>query len=128
MKTVVLPSGAKLDITASPFAVAKNLFQSVLKELKSVKVDSQAQVFNLAKDTVCSLICSPEVEAALSECMKKVAYKDKRITADTFEAIDAREDYLEVCYEVAKENLTPFMRHVYAQYSPLLEKLKSTLA
>lgn len=128
MKTIALPSGAKLDITVSPFGVSKALYQAVLEEAKTVKAESSDSVLNLSKDVICTLLSSQKVEAALNECMKKVVYNGKRIDSETFEPVAAREDYLLVCMEVAKENITPFMKPLYARYSPLLEKLKIFLA
>lgn len=128
MKTVMLPSGAKLDITVSPFGISKNLYQAVVEEAKNVKANSEDSIFNLGKDIVCTLLSSQKVEAALNECMKRVVYNGKRVDSDTFEPVETREDYIPVCIEVAKENINPFMKHLYAQYSPVWEKLKGFLA
>lgn len=127
-KLITLPSGAKLEITVSPFAISKDLYHAVLEEAKEIKVSSQDQVFNVTKDVFCTLLSSKKVEAALNECMKRVAYNSRKIDSETFEPVEAREDYFLVCFEVAKENITPFMKHLYAQYAPILEKLISTLA
>lgn len=128
-KSVSLPSGAKLDITVSPFAISRSLYQAVLEETKSLKLDPKAEVdVNLMKDLFCTLLSSKKVESCLDECMKRVTYNGKKIDGDTFEPISAREDYLTVCWEVASENIVPFTKSLSAQFSPALEKLKATLA
>lgn len=124
-----LPSGAELVITVAPFIDSRALYQSILKEMKHLKMEAKTELnTNFVKDIFCSLLSSKEVEVALDTCMKRCTYKGLKIDDDTFESIDARGDYLLVCVEVAKENILPFMKSLYAEYAPMWEKLKSNLA
>ena len=72
---------------------------------------------NLRKDLFCTFLASKKIEAALAECMKRVTYNGLKITEDTFEPVEARDDYLTVCVEVTRENVVPFMKSLFA-YGP----------
>lgn len=122
---VALPSGAKLHISLSPFAVSKALYQAVLEEAKLLKLDTDADVdINLFKDLFCSGFSSKKIEVCLEACMRKATYNGIRITADTFEPEEARQDYMQVCWEVAYANLLPFTKSLSQLYSGTLAKVQ----
>ncbi len=128
MKLIDLPSGAKLSITLAPFKDSKTLYQAVLEEMKTLKLDPEADVdVNLWKDLFCTFLSSKKIETALSACMQRALYNNLKISDDTFEPEAARDDYLTVAWEVAYANVLPFLKSLSAQYAPLLEKAKSTL-
>lgn len=128
MKEITLESGRKLRISPAPFPLAKNLYQAVTEELKIVSLDPQAQVdVNFYKNLFCSGLSSKRIDSALAECLKRALYEGGPITEDTWEPVAAREDYLQVCFEVAKENLLPFTKSLYAKYYHILEMLKVNL-
>lgn len=130
MREVKLPSGAVLKIGAAPFAVAKALYQAVLNELKAIQIDSKTQVASIYKDLFCVGFSSKEIEACLWECFKKCTYNDGRgdlrIDDQTFEPIERRDDYMQVCMEVAKENILPFGKSLYAEYQKALTMIEDT--
>jgi hypothetical protein len=129
VKVIALPSGAELKIDVAPFAVAKALYQSILEEMKAVQIDPEQEVdVNLFKDLFCVSFSSKKIELALKECMKRAIYNGARITDETWEPVEARDDYLKVCFEVAKENIAPFVKSLYAEYSHLQEMLRSVPA
>lgn len=122
---VALPSGAKLAFNVAPFAEAKALYQAGLEEMKSLSLNDHAQVdANFWKDIFCVGLSSKKIEAALNVCLGRATYNGHKITNDTWEPIAAREDYMVVCFEVAKENILPFTKSLYAKYSHILEALK----
>jgi hypothetical protein len=123
-KKVILPSGAELMITLSPFAVSKALYQAVMEEGKSIKVDTQAEVYDLVKNIFCTGFSSKKIESCLDECMKRVTYNGRKVDNDTWEPVEARGDYITATYEVAKENILPFLKNLYAEYSVVLEMLQ----
>lgn len=127
MKEVKLPSGAILKMGVNPFEVSRTLYQAVLDEMKSLPFHSQEEIGNLYKNMLCAGFASKKIEAALWECFKKCQYCDGRgelkIDKDTFEPLEARFDYIDVCMEVAKENIGPFGKGLYAQYQILLEMM-----
>lgn len=121
MREVVLPSGAKLQISPSPFLVSKALFQSILEEAKSLKLDPQAEIdVNMFKDMFCGGFSSRKIELCLNECLKKVLYNGLRIDEETFEPDAARQDYVTVCWEVILENVTPFTKALTSKFSAIL--------
>jgi hypothetical protein len=124
---VKLPSGATLKITPGSFLESKNLYQALLSELKVVKLDKEIVTkmdeADLIKDLFCVGFSSPLIEAALWPCFKRCTYNpgkpgsaDVRIDDATFEPIDAREDYIQVCVEVAKVNVAPFAKSLFASW------------
>ncbi len=126
---MILKSGKELVITLAPFAASKALWQAVLEEAKGLNIQDDTDLgVALIKDLFCVGFSSKKIEAALDECLKRATYAGLKIDADTFEKEEARADYIEVCYEVAKANLLPFTKSLYAQFSPMLEKLKNSPA
>lgn len=128
-RLVSLPTGKELDITVSPFSISKALYQAVCEEVKNLKLDPEAEIdANFWKDIFCSGLSSKKIDLALDECMKRCTYGGLKIDKDTFEPVESREDYLLVCFEVAKDNITPFTKSLYAQFGTVFQKLKNTLA
>lgn len=124
LKEVKLKSGSVLKIMPAPFADAKALYQACLSELKTLKVDPNQEIdVNLFKDLFCAALASKEIEVHLWACMKRCLYNNERVNTGTFEPVEARGDYIEICVEVAKENVLPFGKSLYAEYFPQLEKI-----
>jgi len=130
MKIVDLPSGRKLEISdpPAPFAVSKALYQAVLDELGHLEINVSGNVANMMKDIFCTGFSSKKIEACLDECLKRVTIDKVKINEQTFEATSARQDYMDVCYEVALENLLPFTKSLYAKYQAILGKVESIQA
>lgn len=124
MREVVLPSGAVLKITVAPFADSKRLCQAVLRQASAIQLADKLDIAYFLKDVFCLSFSSPEIEAALWECFKRCTYNsgdaDAKISSDTFEDVKARDDYMVVCIEVAKDNIFPFMKSLYAQFSTVV--------
>jgi hypothetical protein len=120
LTTVKLPSGAELKISSAPFADAKALYQAVLAEAKSIRVEFATEVdMNLLKDIACLALSSKTIEDAVNVCMKRALYNGKNVSQDTFEPEEAREDYIPAVIEVTRVNITPFMKSLYAQLRAL---------
>ncbi len=121
---MLLKSGKELKVTLAPFAQSKALLQALLEEAKGIQLESATELdVSLFKDLVCTAIASQKVEAALLKCMERALYQGVKIGPDTFEPAEARGDYLEVCFEVAKENVLPFMKSLSAQFAAIREGL-----
>lgn len=124
-----MPSGAILKITLAPFKDAKALYQAVLEDVQGLKLNPKDDVdVNLFKDLFCIGMSSKKIELALVECMKRVLYNELKIDDRTFEPESAREDYFQVCIEVAKANIAPFVKNLMQQYSHILPMLQKDLA
>lgn len=125
-KAITLPSGSKLEITVSDFKTSKALYVAMAAEAKSLKLDPNAEVdVNFLKDIFCAGLSSKAIEESLDACMKRCTYNGLKITTDTFEPVDARQDYLMVCFEIAKENVEPFTKALGQKLSPILDLLKA---
>jgi hypothetical protein len=120
-----LPSGAELRITLAPFSDANALLQVALEELKNLKMAYSTEIdTNFIKDIICAGLSSKKFEAALWKCMERALYNNLKITEQTFEPAEARQDYFMVCFEVAKENIVPFTKTLM----PLLSQVREILA
>lgn len=122
MREVILPSGAVLKIGAAPFVDAKELYQAVLREVRGVEGTTYTDIF---KELVCIGFSSPLIEKCLLKCLERCTYNaasgegagvDLKITTDTFEPVERRDDYMKVCAEVVKENVLPFGKSLYAEF------------
>lgn len=124
-KEIELPSGRKIEITPAPFSEAKRLYQSLASEFMRLDIRETDEMGNLIKNVLCLGISSAVVDSALSPCIKRCTYEGRKIVEDTFEPVEAREDYLDVCYEIAKENVQPFMKSLFAQFRVISGTLES---
>lgn len=121
-----LPSGATLKITLGSFAESKALYQACLEEMRGLHVDPHEEIdVNLFKNLFCVGLSSKKIEAALVPCMKRCLYNDLKMDDATWEPVEARQDYVMACFEVAKENIAPFAKSLYAELSPLWAKIQT---
>lgn len=113
-REVKLPSGAVLKVQAASFEDAKTLYQAVLEESKSLEFKSGLDVSELLKSLLAYTFASKRIESALWVCFQNCIYNggagDLKIDKDTFQKVEAREDYPIVCLEVAEENIRPFTK------------------
>lgn len=119
-REVKLDSGATLRIQMAPFDASKNLYQAILRELNVVEIAGKVQMGELYKNLFCRGFASPEIEACLWPCLKCCTYDDGngelKIDKDSFEPVERRADFVYVCMEVAHDNVSPFMKGLYAEY------------
>jgi hypothetical protein len=133
MKEIKLASGSILKIGVVPFEDARGLYQLLLGELKNIKLNTRDELANVLKDAFCAGFASKAVEAQLWVCFKKCLYCNKqgvelKIDKDTFEPMDAREDYIEVCTATMTEVIAPFSKGLYASFQTLFEKADGVLS
>lgn len=131
-KEIKLPSGAILKVAPAPFADSKALYQAILEEGKGIKVNSREEFGDLVKNVFCYSFASPKIEACLWKCFEKCLYDDTKgsaakIDKDTFEPTERRQDWTQVCFEVAMENVSPFARGLMPLYSQILASAESIL-
>lgn len=125
MKEVTLKSGKILRIGLAPFATSKNLFDAICTEMRESNIDAKQEVdVNFIKNALFGLLSSKQVELALNKCLERCVYDgSKIIPEETFESEAAREDYLEICFEVSKANVMPFMKNLSSKFAPFLSEL-----
>ncbi len=116
MRSVSLPSGATLQIGVAPFAVAKNLHQALLRELSSVQIQGEMDLVSVWKDLFCLGFSSKHIDAAMTPCLARCLYNGAKIDDQTFEPVANRDDYMTVLMEVAKENVLPFAKSLFAEW------------
>jgi len=114
MREIILPSGAVLKIQPASFAEARNLYQSVLEELKKIRYEGEFFSFNFFKDAMCALFSNKKVEICLDQCLRRCLYNDFKIDEKTFEKKETWVDFVDVCHEVGKENIDAFMESLCA--------------
>lgn len=128
-RKVKLPSGAELEVQVAPLAAAEALSMAVASELRALRMDaSQTIDVNFAKDLFCTAVASPAIKAALEPCMKRCLYAGLPISDDTFEPVDARQDLWLAKYEVAYDNVHPFMRGPLSRYGAFFDNIRKLLA
>lgn len=119
-----LSSGASLRINIASFTDGRALYQSILREMKILKISEDQDIdVNLLKDMFCILLSSEEIEKKILVCANKALYNDIKITEETFEPVEAREDYIECLYHVALENIRPFGKALIAEYKDVFDKI-----
>lgn len=130
MREVKLPSGAVLKVNLAPFPESKALYKAVIAEVKGIQLLSSAEMANVYKDLFCAGMSSDKIEACLMKCLLRCTYNDHQIKdLDLlFEPLQAREDYLHVCLEVAIENLLPFGKDLYALFERAILAFDKRLA
>lgn len=127
-RKVTLPSGAELEVIPAPFAAAKALYQAALAEITALKMAGNDEFdVNLIKDIFCAGLSSKKIDAALDACLSRCLYNGEKITAATFESVEARQDYIIVQWEVAYDNVHPFLKGLLSKYATQIEKLKTAL-
>ena len=130
LRDVPLPSGATLKIQSAKFADAKALLSAATAEFRGFELTAKTDMAALYKELACIAFSAPAVEAALWKCMESCLYVVGEVTTklapSVFEPVERRDDFIKVCMEVAKENIGPFMKSLYAAYSQALEALENS--
>lgn len=106
------------------FREANALQKAIAKETKKLEVKGDLDLnYEFMKNLLCSALASDEIEAALKPCLKRCLYGDFKIDENTFEDVEARQDYFTVCFEVIKENLLPFVKGLSFQLKDLFQEV-----
>lgn len=123
-----LPSGSKLEITPLPYLKAWGVSQIVLKEIEKIGLDTKelksidfknlmaVDALNF-KNPLCSVLSSDPILEAAKTCMERCTYNGLKIDDDTFERIEARQDFLPVVFSVLKENISPFFANLFSFFT-----------
>ncbi len=124
-----LPSGAKLRIQLAPFAVSKALYQALLREIRNLDTmpGGDFGVEMILLKAFALGFSSRHVEDALWACFERCTYSGVKIDKDTFEPVAARDDYVKTCAEVARANVFPFMKSLFAEFKTGISIAESAL-
>ena len=123
-------NGVKVKINPADFVISMKLKNAVLKAVKDSGVD--VSKIDLKKITAASLQpilevvlyadTNEAVESSLFKCLERCTYNGEKIIRDTFEPIEAREDYYEIVIACLKENLSPFFKNLISKLRSLTPK------
>lgn len=123
MEKVKLDSGKELSITAAPFETSKELFQVVMGSMQGIKFDGDAEMdINFFKELFVVAASSKKIEEHIWACMDKCLLDKTRITKEMFEDEKLREDYMDVMFHVARVNIRPFMKNLFAKLRHLMSQ------
>ena len=132
LKEINLPSGAVLKIGNTPFEASLALKEAVMEELKALPFKADADVTDVIKNLYCISFSSQKIKTALWECLKRHTYNsgqgDLKITSQTFQPAEARQDYETVCMEVTQAELAPFGKQGFAKFARLAGEMINSLA
>ena len=131
-KEIKLPSGATLRIRNIPFSVARELFESVQVEAKTIKFDKDMELSLFFKDIFCTIFSSQIIKPKLAKAMGFCTYDngngELRVEDSIFEPMEARKDYVHVCLAVGQECVLPFMSDLSQVFSQVFALMGSTPA
>ncbi len=118
-------SGKKIVINAADFQDVLELKSAIGRVMSgsdfSFNVDANKSVneqeFDVAAIAKIALLVdsSPEIQDVMFKCLARCTRGGEKITLNTFEDIDAREDYYEIVIACLKENLRPFFKALLSQ-------------
>ena len=117
-ESLTLPSGRELQLGIAPFAVGMKLVKTLAAEAKNVDVELESldlsklagKNLNSIKNLVLQMLSSDALEAALFQCMERCLLDGQKITRQTFEPEDMRQDFFPVAWEVIAFNVAPFAK------------------
>jgi hypothetical protein len=120
-------NGANITINASSFGDALLLKKEAVKIIKKSNIDIASidlDFKNLKIEAIQKIInilleadSNDDFEKAVFNCLKRCKYNDLKITRDTFEEIEARENYYEIVTKCIIENLSPFIKPLVSLYT-----------
>lgn len=140
MEEIILPSGAKLQITVAPFADSHALLKAILRSVRGAQfstgimdtdmsmegIKNSPEALSQIIDKVLSIATSDEVDAALRKCFERVIYQGVKLTISIFDdpnfSEDIRVDYYTICMKVIEANCKPFFKETFSGLSALAQK------
>ena len=78
---------------------------------------------NFFKGFAGRMLYNKEINTLMWKCMVRCSIDDVAINRDTFEDVSLREDYIEICAYVILENLSPFLKGLYAKLGGVSKRL-----
>jgi hypothetical protein len=122
--------GSEVRINIADFITSMKLKKAVVEAIKESDVDiAHIDLENLKAGAIDSILqilltcdSSDKVNDAIFKCLARCTYNSEKITKETFEEVEAREDYYEIVIACLKENLSPFFKPLFLQLKSLQEK------
>ena len=145
LKTYTAPSGAKVEYNISGYSICWDLTKAILKSIRQggigpklpSNLEGMKDLFGMdikelggLADIVIDIITSKEVEDLAYKCMTPATYSingsTEKITRSTFEPEDRRGDFIFVAFEVVKENVRPFLSHLFSGLKGMSPKIATS--
>lgn len=124
MKEHKLPSGKLMKYNISSFENGRELYQAVLRECRTLDISTSTELSEKLMIQIGMLALSSKViENAIWECFDKVVVDGVKLDEAYFEDEENRQDYFAILVEIAKANISPFLRGLYAQFSQIFQSL-----
>lgn len=128
MKEYKLPSGKTMRYNISSFHKGTTLYQTILREARTLDLSSATELDEkLILQIGLLALSSTKIEEAILECCDKAVIDGEGFSKEYFEPEDNREDYIPALAEIAKANIMPFMKSLYAQFSTIFQKVKNDI-
>ena len=127
-------NGVDVKINPADFINALKLKNAVLKAVK----DSGVDISKIDLDKITASSLQPLLEVILTadtneavqdsifKCLARCLYNGEKIVPDTFEPMEAREDYYEIVIACLKENLSPFFKSPISKLKSLAPKVSDS--
>ena len=117
-----LPSGAILDITVLDFEKAFAVFQVVSRQIGLLDFDAAKIDFQNFKATdllefkkpLTQALSNSDFSKVGNQCLEKCTYNGLKVTAQTWNDLKARNDYLFAVFYALKENCYPYIEGAFS--------------
>jgi len=70
---------------------------------------------------------SDEVYKAIFTCLARCTYNGEKITKQVFEPANARQDYYDIIFACAKENVAPFFESLISKWLPVARAFQTNM-
>lgn len=117
-------SGKKVVINLAPWPDAKRLKNAIMREAAAsgITLDKEAPVAKLIS-TFMLVDSSEAVDAALQPCLVRCTRGGVKITEQTFDAVDGRQDYYQIITAVIDENCRPLVESLLSVLPSALREM-----
>lgn len=120
MPNITVPSCAEVIINAGGWDEANNLINTIRRNIALVPETSsfmQTEMF---------IRSAPDVIEALWKCLSRCTYNGSKITKQTFEPVETRQDYEAIVEACIDENKRPFSQTPNLMFLGAVVQLKET--
>lgn len=123
------PSGAKVVINPADFEAAMELKSCIMHELSKADVKVELSSLTTESDLTdivklfATIDSSKAVQNAVFDCLVRCTHNGEKITRQTFDDVNNRQDYYDIVFNCIKENLTPFVKSLRLWFSTIMQSV-----
>lgn len=123
-------NGAEVEIKLASWGETTQLKDSIEQALikkgfsiGDIKIESlEVEAMGQLLQAIMMVDSDPEVRNSIFKCLARCLYNGERITQDTFEPLEARENYYEIVIACIKENLSPLVKRLFSKFKTLADE------